>query len=244
MIPAGGSVPVFYTNSTRRELEVWVDACSHDPQWGASLVFSETLCHPHGGGQKGDRGWLDLPPEEAAALGGIEALRIKDTRRRDQHILHVLENEVPTVALEEFLAGSKPFRLRLDWEFRQKQMRLHSTAHLLHCMIERVLEQELAFPATSDLQEDFGLNRYDRKDLLSEEQAQNVCAELNALTAANHPIRTYPDADKPGFRYWECNGWVIPCGGTHPAHTGEIGAITLKLNLKRGRTSLTFRLAE
>lgn len=234
------TVPVFYDDVYRRELEVWVDALRVDEKFGPCLVFSETLCHPHGGGQKGDRGELTFDPGIAEVLGGMDTLPIVDTRKGDGGILHVLGEGVDAEAIEEALVGSQPFLLQLNWDFRNRQMRLHSAAHLLHCFVERVLEREVRHPETSDLQPDFGLNRYEQKDLLSPEQVTQVLEALNAFTAEGHAITTYPDEQKAGFRFWRCEGWVIPCGGTHPTDTTEIGPVRADLSTKRGRTSLKF----
>ena len=82
--------PRFYEDVYRTELEVWVDALVQDEHFGSCLVISETLCHPHGGGQKGDRATLRLPEPHARALGAAGGLAIADTRKADGRILHVL----------------------------------------------------------------------------------------------------------------------------------------------------------
>ena len=241
------TTPAFYGDFYRREMEVWVDAVVDHEKHGACLVLSETLCHPHGGGQKGDRAQLALTEEEAAALGVTGALAIVDTRREGGTILHrveggVFEGTSHGAAAREVLVGSRLFPLQLNWDFRHTQMRLHSAAHLLHCFIEGELGGPQDFPGTSDLQPDFGLNRYDRKDFLAEGQFRSVLEKLNAFTAEGHDITTYPDEEREGFRYWKCEEWVIPCGGTHPANTREIGEVEGSLSLKRGRTGMTFRV--
>lgn len=242
MVQALETVPAFYEDAYRTELMVWVDGFAEDERFGPALVFSETLCHPHGGGQKGDRATLELPAEDARALGAGAVLPIVDTRRAGGRLLHVLGAALDPAAAEEVLVGSKPYLLKLDWEFRYRQMRLHSAAHLLHCFVEQVLERAVNFPETSDLQPEYGLNRYEQKELLTHEEMAAVLERLNAFTAEGHAITTYPDDDKPDFRYWQCADWVIPCGGTHLANTREIGPVKADLSLKRGRTGMTFRV--
>jgi Ser-tRNA(Ala) deacylase AlaX len=125
-------------------------------------------------------------------------------------------------------------------------MRLHSAAHLSQCFMERVLGVSLEHPNFSDLQEDRGINRYDRPHLLSNEQLSDAVQLLNEFTAAEHSIRIYPDIGpgKPDWaRLWQCEGWKIPCGGVHPASTKEIGPIAADVSVRKHQTAVTFRLA-
>ena len=261
MLPQTKTVALFHEDPYRTEAEVWVDALAVDERFGPYVMLSETVCHPHGGGQKGDRACLLLPAEVAVALrltdgtepaeavGGATsqagaALPIVDTRKDGGRILHLIGPGHDAAALEECLVGTRAFTLQLDWDFRLRQMRLHSAAHLLHCMMERELDRKVPDPQTSDLQPEQGLNRYEIADLVTPEQMESIVAALNTFTAEGHVIRTTPDAQRAGFRHWQCEDWVIPCGGTHPTTTAEIGSVTVNLSLKRGRTSMTFRLVE
>lgn len=238
------SEAAYHRDPYRREIEVWVDDMGVDDRHGPFLLFSETICHPHGGGQKGDRGLLQLGDEVAAALGCAAELAIVDTRKDGRGNLHILGAALDEEAAREHLIGARRFRFSLDWAFRHRQMRLHGAAHLLHCFVERVLGRPVAYPKTSDLQPDHGLNRYEERGLLSEAQAVAVAGQMNVFTAEGHQVGTFPDAEQEGFRYWRCAEWTIPCGGTHVKNTSEIGDVAVALSLKRGRTSLTFTLAD
>jgi len=240
MIHESEDEPAYHRDPYRRSLSVWVDAVGRDEKHGPYVVLSDTLCHPHGGGQKGDRATLRLTAEEAATAGCARDLPVIDTRREGSRILHILPPETEPGSLETAIAGIREVTLDLEWEFRFRQMRLHSTAHLLHCFVERIVGRPLDDPQVSDLRPEFGLNRYAQRDLLNPEQLEEAVAALNAFTAEGHAIRTTPDESKPGFRTWQCEGWTIPCGGTHPASTAEIGPVSASLSLKRGRTSMTF----
>lgn len=235
----------FYEDPYRHEDDVWVDSCGVDDKGRTYLVLSNTIFHPHGGGQKGDRGALIVSEEIADALGSSTRLAIVDTRRTEHGIGHILGDPVATSALTRELVGVQPVHLYLDWDFRHRQMRLHSTAHLLHCFVEQVLERQVDPPATSDLQDGHGLNRYDEPALVTPEQMQDVLAALNQFVAADHVIATRADTTPnapDGARLWECESWSIPCGGTHPRSTAEIGTVSADLSTKRGRTSMTFRV--
>jgi alanyl-tRNA synthetase/misacylated tRNA(Ala) deacylase len=234
--------PAYHRDPFQRELGAWVDAAGTDERWGPYLILSDTICHPHGGGQKGDRATLRLTPAEASAGKCVEQLPVVDTRRDGERILHILPPEVDIAGLDEALTGEREVTLALDWDFRLRQMRLHSAAHLLHCFVARTVGDDLPDPDVSDLQPGFGLNRYERPEVLTPAQMSQVTEALNAFIAEDHPIRTTADEARPGFRYWHCEEWRIPCGGTHLAATGQIGTVDVTLSLKRGRTSMTFRL--
>ena len=234
--------PLFYLEPTCRETEVMVVRIVEDEQFGAGLVFDDTVCHPHGGGQKGDRATLILPPGVAAGAGLPEELVIRDTRRIGPNIVHIPEVPLTEQAMDVLLDWDE-LVLRLDWDFRSRQMRLHSTAHLLHCFVEQEVDRTLPYPETSDIQPDYGLNRYGEKDLFSEVQAQAAVTKLNQFLQEGHAISTYPDMEKQGFRYWQCEDWIIPCGGTHPQDTKEIGSVEAEYSSRKGRTSLRFTLA-
>ncbi|MDO8656952.1 MAG: alanyl-tRNA editing protein, partial [Nanoarchaeota archaeon] len=45
--------------------------------------------------------------------------------------------------------------------------------------------------------------------------------------------------------WWQCGEWKMPCGGTHPRTTGEIGALTLKRkNIGKGKERIEIFLKE
>lgn len=237
----------FYDDPYLRDTEAWVDAQGIDDHGRQYLVLSNTIFHPHGGGQKGDRGQILISDDSAASLRISPRLTVVDTRRTEAGIAHVLAESFSETELERTLVGAEKVRLGLDWDFRQHQMRLHSTAHLLHCFLEQVLDHAVDPPQTSDLQPEYGLNRYDEPDLVTQEQMQHVVDALNRFLAEDHAITTQPDSTpsaREGARLWRCEDWTIPCGGTHPASTAEIGPVSVELSTKRGRTSMTFRLAD
>jgi alanyl-tRNA synthetase/misacylated tRNA(Ala) deacylase len=196
---------------------------------GTFVIVERNLFYPRGGGQKGDRGAI-------IAQGAEYPVRdtIKDPYS-EEGVLLVVEQSFP-----EQLEGSV-VTCRLDWEFRYGQMRLHSALHLHHCLLEKALGAALSAPKTADIQDGFAFNRYEDSAITSE-SVDRANDDFRALVAKGVRILTYPDPEKPGFRYWECLTWRIPCGGTHVADAREIGELAIAYSKKKKKPTITFRL--
>lgn len=63
----------------------------------------------------------------------------------------------------------------------------------------------------------------------------------NSLIRKNYPIELRSRTEAKEARYWESNGYLIPCGGTHVKRTGEVGEISIKRkNLGKGKERIMF----
>ena len=72
-----------------------------------------------------------------------------------------------------------------------------------------------------------------------------VLTEFARLVAADLPIVSAFEDEATERRYWEIAGFArVPCGGTHPRRTGEVGAIVLtRKNPGKGVERVEIRLA-
>jgi alanyl-tRNA synthetase len=225
----------FYDDVYARELDATVLEYGVDDKFGPFLVLDRTIFHPHGGGQKGDRGRLSFSEQPFV-------VDIVDTRgEKGSGIKHILAHPFGE-GVESQLSGAR-VSLGIDWRFRFTQMRLHSTSHLIHIFMERHRGVVLPPPRISDILEDYGLNVYESILDFKPEEMPGIVANLNDFLADGHQIVTFPDPDKPTHRYWQCDHVTIPCGGTHPHNTIEIGPIAANLSVKKGKTKVMFRLA-
>lgn len=196
---------------------------------GVNLVeVRDCIFHPHGGGQKGDRGVLACGDKEIKVTNTI---RDKATGR----IYIVLENAFP-----EAVVGS-PVESRLDWDYRYRQMRLHTTVHLHHCALETVVGKTLKPPKTSDIQDGFAFNRYDGQEV-NADIVELANQALRNMIAQGGKVHISPEPGKTGFYWWECLGKRIPCGGTHVADVSEIGDLEIKYSTKKGKPTINFVL--
>lgn len=231
-----------YEYPYRKQLDVEICYLGEDDKLGQYLVLNQTNFHAHGGGQKGDRGelvFLELPYTGAPAT-----VPISDTRGEKQGIIkHVIGRGVfdPSSA-RDGLPGARAV-LTLDWSFREMQMRLHSVAHLQHSFLELELQRALPYPSTSDIREMDALNVYDEDLKLEAAAAARVDARLNEFISAGHPITTHPDPMAPGRRLWRCGDFVVPCGGTHPHNSTELGRVSSSVSVKKGKTKIVLRVS-
>lgn len=224
---------LFREDSYRREAPAVVQDIT--PEGG--IVLNETLFYPTGGGQPGDSGWISwdgqrmpiattvkgegeaivLVPAEASALPPLGA-----------HVTH-----------------------ELDWDRRHKHMRVHTALHLLSVVMPFAVTGGQISATHGRLDFDMPDAPHDRDEI---EEALNELVDLDArvsqgwmtqaeLEANPHLVKTMAVRPPKGvgdvrlIRIGEDDGWIDlqPCGGTHVARTGEIGALRLGKMEKKGR---------
>ena len=181
-----------------------------------AAVLDRTAFYPEGGGQPGDRGTLG-------------SARVLDTQERDGVVLHLLDR---AVAINSELEGT------LDWSRRRDHMQQHHGQHLLSATFDRVLRAPtVSFhlgesACTVDL--DLSISKLDISALKQVEAATNDVIWRNLpVTARSFSAeeRARLDLRKEavkGDRVVVVEGVdASPCGGTHPARTGEVGAVAI-----------------
>ena len=208
---------------------------------GGALLVEGAIFYPTGGGQPGDSGWLEWH-------GG--RLAIKDTRKAEGNRVWLMP-DAGTEASESLPEPGTELQLELDWPRRWGHMRVHTALHLLSVV--------LPFPVTGgQIGEAKGRLDFDME--ASPADKESLAAALNDLVARDLPVSEswITDAElaaNPSLvktmsvqppvgqgrvrlvRIGQGNGQVDlqPCGGTHVARTGEIGALRLGKIEKKGR---------
>jgi len=199
----------------------------------AEVVVAETPFYPEGGGQVGDRGTIRT---EGGAL-----LEIDDTRKANGAVVHIgrlLQGDAGQVR-----PGARA-TLEVDRPRRAAAMLNHSATHILHYALRDILgshvHQAGSLVAPDRLRFDFA-----HTGAISDRDLQTIEEEVNARIRENaavvHEEMAYADALKTGalaffgekygdrVRVVRMGDFSVElCGGTHVAHTGDIGIFKLE----------------
>ena len=225
--------PLYLDDAYQREASGRVTAITEE----GGVVLDKTIFYPTGGGQPGDSGWLmwdgkRLPiattvkgPGDAIALVPAEPSHLPDV---GTHVTQVL-----------------------DWDRRHKHMRVHTMLHLLSVAVPfgvtggqisaRHGRLDFDMPDAPDDREaiEAVLNDFVEADL----RVTTHWITQQELAAAPELVKTMAvkppkGADKVRLvEIGDGTSWIDlqPCGGTHVARSGEVGALVLGKIEKKGR---------
>ncbi len=201
------------------------------------IELDETVCYARSGGQAGDTATLTLADGRSVAI--VDTVYADDRTR----ILHMPAAGAPLPRVGERVT------VAIDWDRRHRLMRLHTCLHLLGSLIPVPVTGCGISPDSARIDFDLPESTLDKADLSE---------RLNALIRANTAVRTTlitpqelaaqpdlvrtigaaPPAGTASIRIIEIPGVDRqPCGGTHVANTGEIGAVVVTKIEKKSRTN-------
>lgn len=182
------------------------------------VELEDSIYYPQGGGQKGDRGVLEIEGNR---------YNIKNTVKDENHnSLLLMEDE-----LDSSLIG-KTVKCYLDTDFRTRQMKLHTCLHIYHVLIEQVKGSIINNPKLSTIEDGFAVNRYDETEF-DATILDEVTANFMEIIKQDIKVETYPDDNDPNFRYWKCMDRIIPCGGIHVDSLKDIGDVEVEVSHKK-----------
>ena len=231
---------IFLSEPTRATLEATVIASGPE-----GVVLDRTVFYARSGGQPGDTGIL--------RWAGGEMPVIDTVKGEGETILHV---PAPDAALPP---PGTAVEAVLDWSRRERLMRMHTSLHLLCSLI----------PGAAVTGGQIGADRSRLDfDLPTPPPKEALESGLNALIAADHPVsaewvdEAVLDAD-PGLvrtlsvkpprgagrvrlvriGAGESPVDLQPCGGTHVARTGEIGAMRVLKIENKGKQNRRITIA-
>ena len=186
------------------------------------LVFNRTPFYPEGGGQVGDKGYLE-------ASNG-EVVYIVDTKKENNLIVHFSKN-LPRKPQERFMAV-------VDNKQRSRSASNHSATHLLHQALRKVLgthvEQKGSMVHSGSLRFDFShFSKLTDEELLEVQDFVNarIKEELPLEEKRNMPYQQAIDqgaialfGEKYGdaVRAIKFGNSMELCGGTHVSNTSSI----------------------
>jgi alanyl-tRNA synthetase/misacylated tRNA(Ala) deacylase len=112
-------------------------------------------------------------------------------------------------------------------------------------MMEQVKGAHIPHPVRSPLTAQDGENQYEILGQFDSDTVFQAVELLNVFLQDSHAISTHADESTgPGFRWWKCESWKIPCGGVHPADAKEIGQVRGDFRLKKGTCRVSFALVD
>ncbi|MDY0780906.1 alanine--tRNA ligase [Tenacibaculum sp. IB213877] len=192
------------------------------------LVFNMTPFYPEGGGQVGDKGYIETP--------NGDVVHILDTKKENNVIIHF------TKSLPKNL--NETFRAVVNEEFRSLSASNHSATHLLHQALRAILgthvEQKGSLVSPDYLRFDFShFSKVDKGQLEEIEEFVNsrIKENLPLIERRNIPMQQAIDegalalfGEKYGdsVRAIKFGQSMELCGGTHVQQTGDIWYFKIK----------------
>jgi misacylated tRNA(Ala) deacylase len=210
---------------------------------GEAVLLDRTVFYPGGGGQ---------PPDTGRLVSGREsAWTVTTARKRGEDIWHEGSGQPP--------AAGSPVRVELDWERRHLLMRTHSALHVLCGVVWRdhgalvtggnmepgrgrmdfefeTMAGELVAEIEKRVNEEVVADREIRVAFLPRDEAfaipDLIRTKINLLPEAITEVRTI-----------EIVGLDLQAdGGTHVAHTSEIGPVRVTGYESKGRINKRIRI--
>ena len=189
------------------------------------IELDRTLFYPLAGGQAGDSGTL--------TRSNGEHIGIVDTRKGEGpgRIVHLVSGGAPT------LEAGETVTLAIDWERRYRLMRLHTALHLMSCVVVAPVTGGNIVPDKARLDFDIELSQLNGEHIeratneliaraLATETTWITDEELDAQPELVKTMSVAPPRGAGRVRLLRIPGIDLqPCGGTHVANIGEIGAI-------------------
>lgn len=186
------------------------------------IYLDQTVFFAFSGGQISDQ-------------GTINEVKVTNATDEGEEISYELEQN-------PFKPGDK-VTIKIDKDFRNRVMRLHSAVHLVDFISRKYLKELVPI---------IGSNITDQKSRIDYLYPQNISdkipkiqQEAEQIIKENLPIITKGEDNNQNYRLWliEKYNWKMPCAGTHPKTTGEIGQIKLKReNIGKGKERISVTL--
>jgi misacylated tRNA(Ala) deacylase len=202
---------------------------------GTTIELDRTVFYPMGGGQPGDTGFLRRADEST--------LPIIDTRRSETGgaVLHHVAEGAQLPQPGELVD------LVLDWDRRYAHMRIHTSLHVLSCVVVAPVTGGNITADRGRLDFDIDMSLLDAarietgiNELIARAVATETVwisdAELEARPELVKTMSVQPPRGQGRVRLLRIPGIDLqPCGGTHVGNIGEIGAIKVLRIRNEGR---------
>jgi misacylated tRNA(Ala) deacylase len=199
------------------------------------IRLDRTVFYPQSGGQPGDSG--------AIRLADGRSIAIADTRKGDgfDEILHIAAPGIPLPGVGDVVSAA------IDWNRRYRLMRMHTCLHLLSAVVTGAVtggqiadgKGRLDFDVPGDALDKAAITARLNELIVADHRAEPRWISDEELAARPELVRTMsvkPPMGQGRVRLIDIAGVDLqPCGGTHLARTGEIGAVEVVKIENKGR---------
>jgi misacylated tRNA(Ala) deacylase len=208
------------------------------------IQLDQTPFYAHGGGQPGDRGWIDT------AHGRIEI----DNTIRERPSGEIIHVPAPGQDLSKLRTGEAA-RAEIDWALRHRHMRCHTCLHLLCSLIPFPVTGGSVRADSGRLDFDIPESILDKAELTEKLQAlidRNAPLSFRFLTADEvrakpelvRTLQVAPPLDERPVRLVQIEGIDLQaCGGSHLRATGEIKGAWVTRIEKKGKLNRRVEIA-
>jgi alanyl-tRNA synthetase len=200
---------MYYQNPYLQMLETTVNEVDD-----SKVILEDTIFYPTGGGQPHDK-------------GSITGNAVTDVFGEDT-ITHVLESA-------PFSPGDTVTCV-LDWDYRYRVMRMHSSLHLLYDIAGKLFGISASAGSAVGAEKSRLDLVYD--DVMDPEKRETLVKRFAEIVDEDRPINTWWEGSK---RLVQIEGLeAMPCGGLHTKTTKEIGFLSKlkRKNVGKGKERL------
>ncbi|GLQ51646.1 hypothetical protein ACFFJT_15500 [Dyella flava] len=200
---------------------------------GDYIELDETVAYPEGGGQESDHG----------VIVSLEGFEIRFVHVRKMYTTRVHIPDMPDIGVDgviehvvhdddkgllEKLRLGMPVVVRIDVMRRARLSLSHTASHLVYLGVSEVRPDAVAGTLGCHIRSDAARFDFAVSSRFLPDELAEIERLANAFVTRNSRIHMYAHAEYRDARYWECEGRVIPCGGTHIDSTTPIGSISVR----------------
>lgn len=216
------------------------------------VELDQTIAYPEGGGQDSDQGRLILP--NGIALRFVHARKMyglpaKMNECPDLLVGGVIEHVVhpdDCSKLESFSEG-EDINVEIDF-LRRRQLSLsHTASHLLYLAIKKVRPDVISHTLGCHISIESARFDFFTNERFSSDEVSEINRAANKLIPCGCEVNLRSHIDNDDIRYWELDGNVIPCGGTHIKYLDPIFELDIRrksMGKGKERISCTFLKAD
>lgn len=203
------------------------------------IILDKTVAFPEGGGQEGDKGVIKKK--------NGEIIEFIDTQKGMGRPIYL--NDFPVInvdtEIKHFICNSKNLNVgdkvvvEIDVERRERLTISHSASHFLFLGVKKINPEATNNVKGCHITENQARFDFSVTERFTPEHINEIELLANGYVERDSKINTYSHTDEPHAIYWECEGEIIPCGGTHLQTSGSIGRLKIKRkNIGKGKERL------